>query len=275
MPAAGIYADTVRDVPVRYVLDREATRYLKVLLETDSAMFVPDNMALRMPAENFWLEWIEGDELNKRRAGVLVEASKDGREGSLRSFWEDGEHGAQCAQGLIYFDFDRCLSAAATKMPLPQKLAGLQDHIGGEVGSEWLSHFELTPEVDVISSLFHGLWADFGATLLFSAVLASRYVQMRSAEFGKLNVLRKKAGKPELLDHIEVSLSLSQRSVNGGVIKGSSRSLSRLHMVRGHLVHRGGKKFWRCTHMRGDLAAGSITRTVKVTAASNMLSRST
>jgi hypothetical protein len=44
---------------------------------------------------------------------------------------------------------------------------------------------------------------------------------------------------------------------------GMGRRGRRLHHVRGHLVRRGNKIFWRIPHLRGSARAGSIrTRTV-------------
>lgn len=268
MPGAGVDATRLAAVPLRYVLDREATRYLERMILSDSAMFVADNLSLRVPAEEFWLEWIEERHGLGRRVGVLVQADEAGRSGRMRSFWEDPKYGVQRSQGTLLFNFDDRISAStlASAKP-PDFLRSLAENVAAQLDPEWRAHFLLQKAgVAAIPSALATLWADFAATLLFSAVLASRYVETSDTDFGRLNVSRARAGKPPLLDHLEVRLSLSQAPAGSREPGRYERRPSRLHLVRGHMVHRGDLRFWRCSHLRGDIAVGSVTRTVRVTA---------
>ena len=80
----------------------------------------------------------------------------------------------------------------------------------------------------------------------------------------RLNKARARSGKAALLEQIEVSAPLLPEYKSGGS-SGSetSRRSRRLHHVRGHLVRRGSKLFWRVPHLRGSARIGSIrTRTV-------------
>jgi hypothetical protein len=75
-----------------------------------------------------------------------------------------------------------------------------------------------------------------------------------------------------LLDHIEVSLDLRPRNVERRSGNGiSERAPPRLHYVRGHLVQRAGKSFWRSPHLRGDDTRSILSRTVHVTTGDHRL----
>src|SRR5258708_11567691 len=80
----------------------------------------------------------------------------------------------------------------------------------------------------------------------------------------RLNRARAKSGKAALLEQIEVFAALlPEFQSNGSNGSGASRRSPRLHHVRGHLVRRGCKLFWRVPHLRGSARAGSVrTRTV-------------
>jgi hypothetical protein len=80
----------------------------------------------------------------------------------------------------------------------------------------------------------------------------------------RLNKARARSGKAALLQQIEVFAPLlPECSSFGGNGSEPSRRSRRLHHVRGHLVRRGDKLFWRVPHLRGNARAGSIrTRTV-------------
>jgi hypothetical protein len=92
----------------------------------------------------------------------------------------------------------------------------------------------------------------------------------RGSDLARLNLARERRGLPPLLEHVEVTASLAGRSAAGqaaaGSAPGSARG-KRLHHVRGHLVRRGDRVFWRAPHLRGKPELGEVkTRTVRVTA---------
>jgi len=101
--------------------------------------------------------------------------------------------------------------------------------------------------------------------LAFFLLLSTRPgLPRRPLMLERLNRARAKSGKAPLLEQIEVFAPLLPEyrpGWSGG--SETSRRLRRLHHVRGHLVRRGSKLFWRVPHMRGSARAGSVrTRTV-------------
>jgi hypothetical protein len=66
-----------------------------------------------------------------------------------------------------------------------------------------------------------------------------------------------------LLDHIEVNASLDAVSTGDSAGEGGGRQSPRLHHVRGHLVRREDRVFWRVSHLRGSGVRGTVrSRTV-------------
>jgi hypothetical protein len=106
---------------------------------------------------------------------------------------------------------------------------------------------------------------DIPVLLAFLLLLGIRSgVSHRPQSFARLNRSRASAGKMPLLDHVEVHSPVLEPYRFIGVGGNSmGRRARRLHHVRGHLVRRGNKIFWRIPHLRGSSRAGSIrTRTV-------------
>ena len=106
---------------------------------------------------------------------------------------------------------------------------------------------------------------DIPVLLAFFLLLATRPgLPRRPLMLERLNKARARSGRATLLEQIEVSAPLLPEYKSGG--SGGSetaRRSRRLHHVRGHLVRRGSRLFWRVPHLRGSARAGSIrTRTV-------------
>jgi hypothetical protein len=81
---------------------------------------------------------------------------------------------------------------------------------------------------------------------------------------GILNRKRLERDRAPLLDHVEVHASLSAFSAvqEAGATDGFRRR-PRLHHVRGHLVRREDRVFWRTPHLRGSALQGVVrSRTV-------------
>jgi len=83
----------------------------------------------------------------------------------------------------------------------------------------------------------------------------------------RINRIRRQAGKPPLLEHVEVSAPIDKPPTRGLASAGDSwRSSPRLHHVRGHIVRRGAAVFWRSPHLRGSGRLGRVrSRTVVLT----------
>jgi len=96
--------------------------------------------------------------------------------------------------------------------------------------------------------------------LLLSAKDATRKVPVSRAAINRKRLVN---GRSPLLDHIEVNASLDAlwSSDPGGELSG--RQSPRLHHVRGHLVRREERVFWRVPHLRGSGTRGAVrSRTV-------------
>ena len=107
---------------------------------------------------------------------------------------------------------------------------------------------------------------DIPVLLAFFLLLATRPgLPRRPLMLERLNRARAKSGKSALLEQIEVFAPLLPQYQSGsGCGSTASARSRRLHHVRGHLVRRGSKLFWRVPHLRGSARAGihSGTRTV-------------
>jgi hypothetical protein len=96
--------------------------------------------------------------------------------------------------------------------------------------------------------------------LLLSAKDATRGVPVSRAA---INRKRLTHGRAPLLDHIEVNASLDAVATAESSGDLSGRQSPRLHHVRGHLVRRENRVFWRVPHLRGSASRGMVrSRTV-------------
>ena len=96
--------------------------------------------------------------------------------------------------------------------------------------------------------------------LLLSAKDATRLLPVSRAA---INRKRLANGRAPLLDHIEVNASLDAVSTPESAGELSGRQSPRLHHVRGHLVRRENRVFWRVPHLRGSGSRGTVrSRTV-------------
>jgi hypothetical protein len=134
----------------------------------------------------------------------------------------------------------------------------------------WQDYYEsaqLTP-MQAAAISHHALGTisiDIPVLLAFFLLLATRPgLPRRPLMLERLNKARARSGKAKLLEQTEVRAPLlPEYNPDQSIGPGASRRLRRLHHVRGHLVRRGSKLFWRVPHLRGSARAGSLrTRTV-------------
>ncbi|MEQ1622987.1 MAG: hypothetical protein ABL919_16450 [Methylococcales bacterium] len=278
---AGAYAVAIKECPIRYVLGDEIGRLCEGLLSTDAGMLDPANALLRLPAECFWLEWTRdgslaernaGDARKRQRIGCLINASADGRSGTMHSFWIDEAGEAQAAQVYLTFDLDHLPILGGTDTCRVNHMwcefQALLDHVVVRVEPEWVPYLEsLAPAArkNFFQASTAGIWFDLPFAFAFSAILgAQSYVATQRSNLDKLNRSRVARGRPALLDHIETQIWLGHRSAGQEIISEQLRASPRLHVVRGHMVRRHDITFWRMTHLRGNPAAIQAIRTVKV-----------
>jgi hypothetical protein len=294
------FADQVCGCPLRYVLDDELTRLCAELAYSSGSRSVACSDLLRIPGEKLWIEWcnrpwlqalqgygfaLRNEDLQwSGRRGALIQATRDGRRGLLRTFWTQRDDQEVMTSSVeAYFDFDTP----------PDEAPSAWDGQDGEVGSvfdrsrngedvlgrcfrfryerswsEYYRHSVMT-QAQREAVWRHSLGTiamDVPMLLAFFLLLATRGgLPQQLASLDRLNRRRCRVGKAPLLEHIEVRAPVLAQSYDHPAADSSYdvRRHPRLHHVRGHLVRRGNRIFWRLPHLRGSARFGTIrTRTV-------------
>ena len=295
---AAEYANRVARCPIRYVLSDDLTRLCTALAYSKGSRTVACADLLHVPAETVWVEWCEApwrteleqygfgmDADDTRRAGrrgAFIQSSADGRRGLVRTFWSDKASASDVLASSMeaYFDFDT--PAGEDPHPMDDEhrpTVSVSDGKSADLLLQCLRfRYERTWDLyyrqarcssaskQAIARHALGTIApDIPVLLAFLLLLGIRSgVSHRPQSFERLNRSRARAGKMPLLDHVEVhSPLLEPHRFMSAASDSMARRARRLHHVRGHLVRRGNKIFWRIPHLRGSSRAGSIrTRTV-------------
>lgn len=262
---------------VRYVLDLDASAACGQLIRSGDGLFDVDNLMFRMPADTFWLELFEERTAAmvgpNRKIGYLVETWGDGRSGTISPYMETNEGLRREVPVKIQFDLTGKLTPRKGQHEISHPH---MDHL-----ADLLRHCVLIPDYDRVArlsspglkssdalrELAEGVWYALPLMFAFVALLNSpQVVETRQSDLTKLNRARVRRGRAPLMDHVEVRMALGETSGGSGSGGNSLRSPPRLHVVRGHLVHRDGKTFWRQAHLRGDSHKAIVAKTVRVTA---------
>jgi hypothetical protein len=295
---AAEFAGRVAQCPIRYVLSDDLTRLCTALAYSKGSRSVACADLLHVPAETVWVEWSEApwraelerygfgldaaDAVRLGRRGAFIQSSTDGRRGLVRTFWSDKEIATDVLASSIeaYFDFDTPLGEDPHPMDDEYRATvSVSDGKGGDLLRQcmrfryertWDAYYRqarcsLASKQEIARHALGTIAIDIPVLLAFLLLLGIRSgVSHRPQSFARLNRSRARAGKMPLLDHVEVhSPILPPYHFIGAVGDGTGRRARRLHHVRGHLVRRGNKIFWRIPHLRGSSRAGSIrTRTV-------------
>jgi len=308
---AAAFSKDIDSCATRYVLSDELTRLCTALAYSKGASTLACADLLHVPAERVWVEWTEAPWRNELacygfkspvdsacagRRGVFIQSNPDGRSGLMRTFWASGESELNVLSSSMeaYFDFDtqegenpavfdrqkrRCIcvsdNAAAGKADILRRCFRFWFERSWQ---EYYERAQLTP-VQAAALSHHALGTitiDIPVVLAFFLLLATRPgLPRRPLMLERLNRARAKSGKRPLLQQIEVFSPLMPEFESGcSSYSGASRRSRRLHHVRGHLVRRGSKLFWRVPHLRGSVRAGTIrTRTVTWTVDSSTSAR--
>lgn len=186
---------------------------------------------------------------------------------------------------ITLFDFDRpppALSArdpevwrgeTVLRMDGEPAIEELLGHLRFHFDDEWAAYYRarcgsLALRAEVLRGSLSGCAFDAPMLMAFFLLLGSRDLLPRQeVRHERINRARSRAGKPRLLEHIEVSAPLDRAPARPWRESAdSSRPRPRLHHVRGHLVRRGSTVFWRRPHQRGDARLGRVrSRTVMLT----------
>ncbi len=296
-PAA--YAQFIADCATRYVLSDDLARLCTALAYSKGADRLACADLLHVPAHRVWVEWAVApwqnelalyafptprDSARVGRGGVYIQSTAQGRRGLLRAFWAHGdtEMDVLASSMEAYFDFD----TPEGKDPeiFDQQLRSSVRVVDGALGDadilrrcfrfrferSWQEYYErarLTPPqfAAVTHRSLGSIAICIPVLLAFFLLLVTRPgLPRRPLMLERLNRARIEAGKPSLLEHIEVFAPLlPEYRANWDRRANGPCRVRRLHHVRGHLVRRGGKLFWRVPHLRGSARAGTIrARTV-------------
>jgi hypothetical protein len=307
---AAAFSKTIESCATRYVLSDELTRLCTALAYSKGASTLACADLLHVPAERVWVEWSEApwrDELSlygfknpvdsarSGRRGVFIQSNAQGRSGLMRTFWADGESELNVLSSSMeaFFDFDTREGENPEAFDRQQRstICVLDDAAGDadilrrcfRFGFEqsWQNYYERAQLTSVQAAALshHALGTiaiDIPVMLVFFLLLATRPgLPRRPLMLERLNMARAKSGKAALLEQIEVFAPFlpEYKSAGSNGTRAPQRS-RRLHHVRGHLVRRGSKLFWRVPHMRGSARAGTVrSRTVTWTVDSSTSAR--
>jgi hypothetical protein len=282
--------------PLRYVLTDDLVGLCADLAYSKGARSAACPDLIRIPAQRFWIEWSNAPWTGALRRygfslaggacewigrrGALVFASRDGRRGVVRTFWSGAREEDVLASSVeAFFDLD----TPGDEEPDPIGLEPSKVYDEARGGADILARcfrFRYEPtwseyyrRADLRDAERLALWRrnlgtiamDIPMLLAFLLLLSTRSgLPQRLEDRSRVNRARLHAGKPPLLEHIEVRAPLLPEYVGypQGEAQGTRRS-PRLHHVRGHLVRHGSELLWRVPHLRGRAAAGVVrSRTV-------------
>ena len=297
LPSAHHFAGQLRSCPLRIVMADDLVRCATLLAYADGDRLSGCLDLIHAPMESVWVEWLESPresalsdipDLNVRfgvrakRKGLLIQSCQSGRTGTIRTFWSMPNDVAYAGSVLSDFDFDRAMYGhshpsqilagkhAVVVDPEEPAIEAILSHVGFRFDPAWASYYRggnlsLVEQAELIRNALGT--AAYDAPMLFALFLlmtAKDGVTQRPSDLAKLNHARLRSRRQPLLDHIEVSLRLPvQPSAESGFNSETARRQARMHRVRGHLVRRGSKVFWRSSHVRGSARQGCIqTRTM-------------
>lgn len=298
LPGAERFRDAVRNCPIRYVLADELACCATQMAFSEGDRLTSCMDLIHVPAQSLWIEWLDEPRRAElpannilelqgpsvaQRAGALLKASANGRAGEIRTFWSTRADLAYASPVYVRFDLDGVEHGnsanpvvgsgwATLKAPVESGLEDFLEHLRFYFDDEWAAYYRDRCASDGTREavLRHNLaTCAFDPPMLFAFMLmlsARDALPQRTIAVDKLNRARSRAGKPPLLEHIEVSAPLYSSSPVGVLgMRGADRRGPRLHHVRGHIVRRGAAVFWRAPHLRGSARLGQIrTRTVQL-----------
>lgn len=304
LPNAHALGEGIRGAPLRYVLD-DTVAVIATETAFGHCESVLDCMdLLRIPAPKMWMEWCDASRRRAMvdlglyrpagpaparpgRAGLLIQTDETGRRGRIDVAWSGEEGGVELSPLEIMFDLDDAEYAngmidlgdgAEALMDVQVRkvapLARLFQHVRFQFRPQWRAHYSAMAASDdyryrAAVRAIKDVAGDLPVLLAFCLILTAKgAVELAPISLDRLNVSRRRSGKPELLDHMEVIACLDDvPGVRVCDVSARARAAARLHFVRGHLVRRGPQVFWRRPHVRGNVDVGAVrSRTVSVRA---------
>jgi hypothetical protein len=292
-------AGEVGSCPMRYLLTDELARVCAGLAYSSGDRLVECLDLIRVPATSLWVEWSEAAELAGgagffvdqdqpqirpgRRSGAYISSAAGGRRARLCSFWSDGEDPlASPFEAALDFDAGQLINAPekdvfhggwASVTDTDPEIANLLSCVRFRLEPSWANYYgdaarsaenRATVLRDSLGGVARGVLMALAFLLL---LVSSEGVSVRPISWETLNRKRAQNGKLPLLDHLEAALALSMREITDPGLDSHTGVMGRLaprrHHVRGHLVRRQDRIFWRRPHLRGSSLRGNIlSRTV-------------
>lgn len=272
----------IRGCSLRYVLDPDASAQCAHLLRDCPDLMTLEREVLRLPADEFWIEWVAEEHhpgAARQKLGCYVRAAEDGRSGTILPYYSTAEGRAQRLPGVIDFDLDSAApQSTRDKRNFSHRdfahLEHVLSHASMSMDAGWVSSVAKSGEAALTEKMTHeaeGSWFFLPFLLTFSVLLSSPNI-LRERRSGMASGHQGTTRSHAPLAHIEVSLHLGEYSDAGsapgaGSLRGG-REMPRLHVVRGHYVSRGDKVFWRTSHLRGAGDWAGFSKIVHVKAAS-------
>ena len=296
------FARTVVECPLRFVIADDLTRASAELAFADGDRLANCLDLLRIPAPLLWVEWNDAvhqrvicecgvvrqqdPDARGRRVGVLLRASADGRSAMARTFWTVGAADGQCEAQMS--PMETCIDLDGRFSPTVDPdamlkgyyasvthrddagIADLLQRVRYRFDDQWLRYYSaVTPDAherrDIARASLAAVAHDTPLLLAFFLLLNARGATRRMpVARGILNRKRLERDRAPLLDHVEVHASLPEMPVaQVEHATDAFRRSPRLHHVRGHLVRREDRVFWRTAHLRGNALQGVVrSRTV-------------
>jgi hypothetical protein len=297
------FARQIVECPLRFVIADDLTRASAELAFADGDRLASCLDLLRIPAPLLWVEWSDAahqqvicecrivSRLDRdafgRRVGVLLRSSPDGRSAMARTFWSVGVANGQCEAQMspleTYIDLDERFAStgdadamlrghyASVTYGADAGVAELLQRVRFQFDDKWLKYYsaaglDANERQRIARASLAAVAHDVPLLLGFFLLLSARGVTRRMpVARGILNRKRIERQREPLLDHVEVHASLpdfcAARQENGA--GEDFRRSPRLHHVRGHLVRREDRVFWRTAHLRGSATLGVVrSRTV-------------
>ncbi len=296
------YASQVAACPLRFVLGDDLTRASAELAFADGAQLADCLDLLRIPARMMWVEWNDevhkkvihetgsAAEFDAaalgRRVGVLLRASADGQRALARTFWVDVATAESSDVTLSPLEthidlrgefaeaaeIDGVLAGGLVGItdPANPAMTSLLDHVRFRFDDAWSAYYRAAatdPEAQrhVVHASLAAVARDVPLLLAFFLLLSAKDAT-RSIPISRVAINRKRQalGRLALLDHVEVRASLDAvHQPDTRAVETDGRQSPRLHHVRGHLVRRDNRVFWRTPHLRGSALRGMVrSRTV-------------
>lgn len=286
LPSPACIAEAVKHCPTRYVIDDAVTAFAANFAFQESERLAACLDLVRLPSQQIWIEWRDGPRVEAlsgassadafklgRRVGLLVQADVDCRRGTIELVWMHDEAVADLSPIFLEFDFDDRDFCERRNAPTLSWGAELRGHGGlSQIGRhvryclrpEWARYYlsrALTSEQqrEILIANCEAVATDFPFLMAFALTLMARNaVRLQANELERLNRSRRRSGKADLLDYVEVFARIDGVAANASSTGNEVRAAARLHFVTGHLVRRARQVFWRRGHLRGNAARGAV-----------------